>query len=409
MLNKIMSLNILRGFKYQNYRYYFSGKVISLVGTWMQRTAMSWYIYTLTDSVFWLGLVGFVSQIPSFIVTPFGGYFADKYSRLKLIQISQFFAMLQALTLAILVLSGRAEIWSILVLSFLLGCIEAFEAPIRHSFIVNLVEDKDLVGNAIALNSAMFNGARLVGPAIAGYFVAAFGEGYCFLINGLSYLAVLFALLKIKIPHQTKKIQESNIFRNIQEGVSYIFENKKILYYIINIIIFTMFGFNYVVLLPALARDVLLGDAKTLGFLMSSIGLGAFTGAISLGSRKKVAGLNKQIVFFGFLACIVLILLAFSTNIYLTAILAYICGMSMMMQMAGANTIIQTLVDDNMRGRVMSLYSLAFLGFMPIGSLISGSLSQMIGIKNTLLISAFSLLLAITLLRKKLINVEIIT
>ena len=405
MINRLMSLNILRGFQFKNYRYYFIGQGVSLVGTWMQRTALSWYIYTITNSVFWLGFLGFISQIPSFFITPFGGYFADKFPRLKILRISQSLAMLQALVLAVLVLTGTAQIWHIVILGFFLGCIEAFEAPIRHSFVVNLIDDKNLVGNAIALNSAMFNGARLIGPAIAGYLVALLGEGFCFLINGLSYIAILLSLFSIKNISQDIMKSNTKIIANIKEGYIYLLAHKPILYFIINIIIFTLFGFNYVVLLPFLSRDILGGDAKTLGMLMSMIGLGALTGAIYLGSRKNAKGLSKIIVSLGHVACVAIFLVAFSRNITISAILVLICGIGMMMQMAGANTVIQTLVDDNMRGRIMSIYSLAFLGFMPLGSLISGYLSTLIGVTPTLSVSAFICLISGLIMRKRLINV----
>jgi len=410
-----MSLNMIQVFKFKNFQYYFTGKSVSLIGNWLQRTALSWYIYTLTDSVFWLGLVGFISQIPAFITTPLGGFFADKYSRLRLMQWCQFWVLVQAMVLAVLVLSKEyefislstsTEIWSIVFLSFFLGCVESFESPIRLSFVVNIVEDKKLLGNTIALNSVMFNGARLVGPSIAGYLVSAFGEGYCFLINGFCHIAVLIALFKIKIDEVKSTVDNSGVFQNIREGVYYVYHRKDILYFVINVMIFTLFGFNYVVLLPVIARDVLGGDAKTLGFLMSAIGCGALSGALTLSSRKSPKGLSKQIVNFGFIACISFIFLALSTNVYITAFFAMCCGYCMMLQMAGANVVIQHLVDDEMRGRVMSLYSLAFMGFMPIGSLIAGSLSHIkfIGVKYTLIISAIILLVAGFLLRKRNIN-----
>ena len=404
MFNLIKSLSILQVFRFRNFRYYFAGKSVSLVGNWMQRTALSWYIYSMTDSVFWFGLIAFISQIPSFIVTPFGGFFADRFPRLRLMRICQFFVMLQALVLSLLVLTENASIMSIVILSFVLGCIEGFEAPIRLSFAVNVVDDKKYVGNAIALNSVMFNGARLIGPAVAGYMIAFLGEGYCFLVNGLCHIAVLIALFKIKIPETAAKLRNSSVFGDIKEGVIYLYQNKKILFFIINLIIFTLFGFNYIVLMPVIARDVLFGDAKTLGFLMSVIGAGALTGGIILGSRKSSTGLSKQIVNCGFFACIALGALALSNQIYIAAFFVLICGFCMMMQMAGANIVIQTLVDDSMRGRVMSLYSIAFLGFMPIGSLISGSLSDIFGVKYTLLASSIVLMVANLILRKRIID-----
>ena len=404
MLKKLKSLQIIQVFKYQNFRYYFAGKSVSLTGNWIQRTALSYYIYDITDSMLWLGLIGFISQIPSFIITPFGGYFADRYPRLKLMRISQFLIMLQAFALAMLVLTGNANIAGLVILSLLLGCIEAFESPVRLSFAVNIVKDKNLVGNAIALNSVMFNGARFIGPAIAGYMIAAFGVGHCFLINGFCHIAVLIALFKIKIPYTPIEIKKSSVFGDIKEGVVYLYNHKGIFFFVINLIIFTMFGFNYIVLMPAIARDILGGDARILGFLMSAIGAGALAGGITLGSRKSPKGLSKQIVNVAFIACLALGSIALSTNLYLTAIIGIICGFCMMQQMAGGNIVIQTLVDDKMRGRVMSIYSIAFLGFMPIGSLIAGSMSNIFGIRNTLFTSACILLIASLLLRKKIIN-----
>jgi MFS family permease len=404
MIDYIKSLNILQVFRYKNFRYYFTGKSISLTGNWIQITALSWYIYSITDSVFWLGLIGFISQIPSFIVTPFGGYFADRFPRLKLMQICQSLVMLQAIVLAFLVLSDMATIWAIVVLSFFLGCVDAFESPIRLSFVVNIIDDKKYVGNAIALTSVMFNGARLIGPAIAGYMIATLGEGYCFLANGICHIAVLVALFKLRIPKTEIKASDLSIYNDIKAGVLYLYQNKDMWYLIINLITFTLFGFIYMVLMPVIARDILSGDARTLGFLMSAVGAGALSGAIVLGSRKSTKGLSKRIVNFGFAACIALGFLAISDQLYITATIALVCGYCMMMQVAGANIVLQTLVDDHMRGRVMSLYSLAFLGFMPIGSLLAGSLSNLFGVKVTLLLSAGVLMIANLILRKKLIN-----
>jgi MFS family permease len=404
MINFIKSLPIVQVFKYQNFRYYFAGKSISLTGNWIQRTALSYFIYDITDSLLWLGLINFISQIPSFIITPFGGYYADRFSRLQLLKISQFIIMLQAFALSVLVLTGSASIGSIVALSLLLGSVEAFESPVRLSFAVNIVNDKALVGNAIALNSVMFNGARFIGPAVAGFMIASFGVGHCFLINGLCHIAVLVALFKIKIPYTPIPPKKSTVFGDIKEGVIYLYNNKGIYFFVINLIIFTLFGFNYIVLMPAIAKDILLGDSKTLGFLMSAIGAGALAGGIFLGSRKSPKGLSKQIVNVAILACIALGTISLSTNQYITALLGILCGFCMMQQMAGGNIVIQTLVDDSMRGRVMSLYSISFLGFMPIGSLIAGSMASIFGIKYTLLASSCILLTASLILRKKIIN-----
>lgn len=387
--NKVLDrfFNVFRGFKNRNYSLYFFGQGTSLIGTWIQRTAMSWLIYRLTGSVFWLGFIGFIGQIPSLIVTPFAGVIADKVSRHKILKISQTFCMIQASLLTALVFFTHVQIWQIMVLSVFLGFIEAFESPVRHSFVIDMIDNKSEIGNAIALNSAMFNGARLVGPGIAGFMVAQLGEGYCFLINAMSYLAVLASLFSMRIKSPIIKVTQEKILTNLKEGFLYVknFEPIKIL--ILNLSIFTLFGTSYTVLLPYYAKDVFHGNAKTLGYLMSSIGLGALLGAIYLASRKSPKGLVAIIANLGHLAGICLVLVAISTNFYISMGLVAVAGFSMMMQMAGSNTIVQSIVDEDKRGRVMGIYSMSFLTCMPIGSLLVGSISKYIGVEVTLICS----------------------
>ena len=346
-------------------------------------------------------MIGFVSQIPSFIITPFAGYLADHYSKIKLLKYSQFISFIQAFTLATTIISQHANITVILCFSFFLGSIESFEAPIRHSLVSSLAPDKSLIGNAIAINASIFNGARFIGPAIAGFLISSLGEGYCFLINAFCYIVVLSALFKVNIPYTKFVDKSNNPLKNIYQGLVYIYQNKTILFFIINVAIFTTFGFSYIVLLPAIARDILSGNAKTLGYIMTMIGLGALTGAIILGSRKNTIGITQFIVNAGFIACAALAILAISKNFYTTAVLAYVCGLTLMIQNAGANILIQTLVIDSMRGRVLSIYSMAFLGFTPIGSLIAGTISTHIGVTKTMLFSVSILFIACLLLRKK--------
>lgn len=376
--------NIFRGFKNRNYTLYFFGQGTSLIGTWIQRTALSWLIYRLTDSVFWLGLIGFVGHIPSLVVTPFAGVIADKFARHKILKVSQTFAMLQALSLAVLVYFFDVQIWHILILSIVLGTIEAFESPIRHSFIYDMIDKKEEIGNGIALNSAMFNGARLIGPGIAGFLIAQFGEAFCFLINALSYIAILLSLFQMRIRSIQIKKTSQKMLSHLKEGFSYVIHFEPIRYLILNVAIFTLFGSSYTVLLPYFARQVFHGDAKTLGYLMSAIGFGALVGAIYLASRKNIKGLGLIITNVGHIASFCLILVSLSKSLYITLLLVFTAGIGMMMQMAGSNTIIQSIVDEDKRGRVMGIYSMSFMSFMPLGSLLSGTISKYIGVERTL-------------------------
>ncbi len=385
MKNKL--LHTFRGFASRNYRLYFFGQGISLIGSWIQRTAMSWFIYSLTNSVFWLGFINFISQIPSLFITPISGVIADRYPRYKIIKITQTLCMLQALTLSILVLRGNVQLWQVIVLSMTLGVIEAFEAPVRHSFVIDMVEKQEDIGNAIALNSTMFNGARLIGPSIAGFMVAKFGEGYCFLINGMSYIAVLISLFNMRITKLSIVKKKEAFFNNFKEGLHYVIHFKPIRYFLSNTIVFTLFGFSYVVLLPFFAKTILKGDARTLGFIMSGIGTGALIGALHLASRKSIKGLGTLINYAGHLAALGVISLSFVKTIWIAIPIVIIVGFGMMLQMAGTNTIIQTIVDNDKRGRVMGLYSMSMLSFMPIGSLLSGTMSKLIGFHYTVLIS----------------------
>jgi len=295
--------------------------------------------------------------------------------------------MIQALSLSALVFYSDVQIWQILLLSVFLGVIEAFESPVRHSFIFDMVDKKEEIGNAIALNSAMFNGARLIGPGIAGFMVAQFGEAYCFLINGLSYIAVLISLFNMRIHASIQHISKGHFIQNFKEGFSYVIQFQPIRYLLINVSIFTLLGSSYTVLLPYYAREVFKGDAKTLGYLMSGIGAGALCGAVYLASRKHLKGLGSIITNMGHIAAICLIIVSFSKIFYLSLFLVFVAGCGMMMQMAGSNTIIQNIVDADKRGRVMGIYSMSFLSFMPIGSLLVGTISKSIGVEKTLFLS----------------------
>ncbi|NLI14648.1 MAG: MFS transporter [candidate division Zixibacteria bacterium] len=374
---------ILRALGSRNYRLYFAGQGISLIGTWMQRIAQSWLVYRLTDSVFLLGIVGFSTQIPTFLVAPFAGVLVDNKNRYRILLASQIFAAIQAFILAILVLTNTVKVWHIIVLGVVLGIINAFDMPSRQSLIVEMIENRDDLSNAIALNSTMVNGARLVGPTIAGLLIAAVGEGICFLLNALSFLAVIAALLAMKLnlpPVQKKGIA---MLSNLKEGFKYAFGFPPIRAILLLLALVSIMGMPYTVLMPIFARDILRGGPHTMGFLMGSVGVGALIGAIYLASRKSVIGLTKVLVFAASLFGTGLVLFSLSRNLFLSIVLLLFVGMGMMLQMATSNTLLQTLVDDDKRGRVLSFYNMSFFGMAPLGSFLAGSLASKIGTPAT--------------------------
>lgn len=376
-----------RAFHYRNYRLFFGGQGLSLIGTWMQQIAMSWLVYRLTNSAFLLGFIGFTGQIPTFIFSSFAGVFADRLDRRKLLLATQTLAMIQAFLLAFLTLTGTIAVWHLIVLSIFLGFINAFDMPTRQSFVVDIVENKADLGNAIALNSFMFNGARLVGPSIAGLLIGIVGEGLCFLLNAISFLAIIFALLAMNIPKIRRKTQSVPVLQELKEGYRYAFGFAPIRYIILLLGLISLMGMPYLVLMPIFARDILHGGPHTLGFLMGASGIGALAGAIYLASRKTVLGLGRLIVIASSTFGVGLIAFSFSRYIQLSLCMMLLIGFGMIVQMASSNTILQTIVDEDKRGRIMSFYAMAFMGMAPFGSLLAGSLASRIGAPNTLIIS----------------------
>lgn len=354
----------------------------------MQRTTMGWFVYRLTGSAFLLGVIGFLSQIPSVFIGPFAGVWADKFNRHSIIKITQAAALVQATTLGILVLTNHIQIWHIVALSLLSGITEAIDAPARQSFVIELIQKRSLLTNAIALNSAMFNGARLIGPSLAGIIIAVSNEGVCFLINGISYIAVLISLFMIKVPVKQYVETGQSMLVKIKQGWKYSFSHLPIRFMIANISVITMFGMSYAVLMPIFAKDILHGSSKTMGFLMSCAGVGALIGAIYLASRKSIKGLNKRMLIALSMFSVALILFSFSRSILLSMSLMLVIGFGLMFQMASSNTILQNVVDDDMRGRVMSLHSMAFMSIAPFGSLMAGYLSKTIGAPLALMLCA---------------------
>jgi MFS family permease len=371
--------------KSRNYRLYFTGQSISLIGTWMQNVALSWLVYRLTGSVFLLGLVGFTSQIPTFILSPFTGVLVDRFNRLRIMILAQISFMVQALIMTLLVLFNVVQVWHIVGLSLIFGIISSFDAPARQSLVIDLIGRPEDLGNAIALNSAIFNGARLIGPAVAGIAIAIVGEGICFLLNTLSFIAVIYALLKISIPAKKVVIKESNLKKIFTEGLKYTFGSVPIRRLLMQLAVLSLVAMPFIVLLPAYAKDILHGNADTLGFLMSALGAGALTGAIFLAARKSILGLGRVISLFTTMLGSMIVLASFSDKTIFSLIFFYIGGLSMILSIAAINTMIQTIADEDKRGRVMSFYAMALMGTTPIGNLLAGTIASGIGIPSTLL------------------------
>lgn len=372
--------NLLRALKHRNYRLFFSGQIISLIGTWIQQLAMSWLAYRLTRSPLMLGVIGFTGQIPVFFLSPFAGVLSDRLNRHRLLIITQSLAMVQALTLAILVLTGTINIVWLVGLSLFLGTVNAFDIPIRQSFVVQMVDNREDLGNAIALNSTMINSARMIGPSIAGILVSLVGEGICFLINGLSYLAVIWALLMMKVKPRMSANPEKKLLSELKEGFTYVFSFPPLRSIILLVALISLVGMSYVVILPVYVKDILKGGAYTQGMLMSSVGLGALLAALFLASRPKVVGLESYIPVASGVIGIGLIGFSFVKVLWLALPMLFIIGLGMIIQMASANTIIQTIVEEDKRGRVMSIYTMAFMGMGPFGSLLIGSLAEKINV-----------------------------
>lgn len=377
---------MFRSLKHRNFRLFFMGQGISLIGTWMQRTATAWLMWRLSHNAALLGLVGFANGIPTFVLAPFAGVLVDRVDRHRLVMVMQVFAMVQALLLAALMYSGRIAPWHIIALALLLGIINAFDAPARQSFLVQLLDRRADLTNAIALNSSMFNGARLVGPSIAGLLIAWAGEGLCFLLNGLSYVAVLAGLALIRVAPNARAEAKTAIRDNLTEGFRYALGFTPIRTLLLLLALVSLAGASYAQLLPIFAEQILGGDARTQGFLVSAVGVGALTGALYLAGRPGARGLGRLIAGSCFLFGAGLIGLGLSRWLWCTLAVMPVIGFGLMVQMASTNTVLQTIVDDDKRGRIMSLYSMAFLGMTPFGSLIAGSLAHAVGAPLTVLL-----------------------
>jgi MFS family permease len=394
---------IFRAMRYRNFRLFFIGQSISLTGTWMQAIAMSWLVYRMTDSAFMLGVVGFSSQIPMFILSPFTGLVADRVDRRRILIITQTLSMIQAIMLAILTLTGTIAVWHIIVLGISLGVINSFDIPARQAFLMEMVERKDVLGNAIALNSLMFNMARLIGPSIAGVLIALIGEGLCFLLNAVTFTAVLISLFMMKMRARavTQPVKEG-VWEGVKKGFSYTFGFPPIRFIILLVAVISLTGTSYVVLMPVLAKDVLMGGPETFGMLMAAVGAGALAATVYLASRRSILGLGNIIPICSSIFAVGLILVAFSRSVWLSMSILAVSGFGFMAHMAVSNTIVQTVSDDDKRGRVMSLYAMAFMGVAPIGSLMAGALADRIGVSNTLVLGGAFCVIASAVFASKL-------
>ncbi|MEO0113494.1 MAG: MFS transporter [candidate division WOR-3 bacterium] len=386
-MNFLSIKNIFRSFKYYNFRLYFSGQSISLIGTWIQRLAMPWLVYRLTNSPFLLGAVGFVGQVPTFLFTPFAGVLVDRWNKYQTLIITQVLAMIQALIIFFLYILKVLNIWQIFILSIFLAIINAFDMPLRQAFIIGLIDDKEDLGNAIALNSLMVNMARLLGPSLAGILISLTNEGICFLVNAISYIFVIIFLLKMKISNNRRENKKEflSLFKDLKEGFLYVFGFPPLRYIILLLALISLVGMPYTILMPIFASKILHGNAYTFGFLMAGSGIGALIAGLYLASRKTVLGLGRILAFSPIIFGLGLILFSLSRNFLLSFLMMIVTGFGMILNMTGSNTLLQTITEDDKRGRVMSFYTMAFIGIAPFGSLLAGTLASIIGAPNTLL------------------------
>ncbi len=377
-----------RALQSRNYRLFFTGQSVSLIGTWMTRIATAWLVYRLTDSPTLLGVVSFAGQVPAFFLAPIAGVLVDRWDRHRTLIATQVLSMVQSLALAVLTLTGVINIHEIIGLSLLQGFINAFDMPVRQAFVVQMVNRREDLGNAIALNSSMVNGSRLVGPALAGLLIARVGEGYCFLLDGLSYIAVIVSLLMMHVTAPVRVQKEvRRVHEELKEGWRYVSDSVPIRSILLLLAVVSLAGMPYAVLMPVFATKVLGGGPNTLGLLMAATGVGALGGAATLAARKSVLGLGRLIV-----VCSALFgasLVAFSTArlFWVAMLILPVVGFAMMQQLASSNTILQTIVDDEKRGRVMAFYSMAFQGMAPFGSLLAGAMAARVGVPWTLALS----------------------
>ena len=379
---------MLRAFAYPNYRLFFGGQIVSLIGSWISMTATSWLVYRLTGSAMALGVVGFAGQFPGFVMGPFAGAFLDRWDRHRVLIVTQTLSMVQSFALAVLTFTGHITVPAIILLNGVQGIVNAFDMPARQAFLPTMISDRDDLANAIAMNSSMFNAARLIGPSVAGFMIATAGEAWCFLVDGVSYFAVIIALLAMKdVRRLHRPAKQPSIMQHLFEGWRYVIGFRPIRSLMLQLAWLCLVVMPFSVLMPVFADEILGGGPNTLGFLMGASGLGAMSGALWLTTRKSVVGLGRVILVNTIVFGAGLIGFALSRWLWVSLVFMTIAGFGMMVTMASTNTVIQTIVDEEKRGRVMSFYTMSFLGTAPFGSLLAGWLSTRIGAPETVMLS----------------------
>jgi MFS family permease len=392
----VQPARLTRALLHRNYRLFFGGQSVSLIGTWITRVATSWLVYRLTGSEFLLGLVGFCGQIPTLLLAPLAGVLVDRWPRHGILLWTQALSMVQSFLLAALTFSGSIGVWHVLVLQVFQGIINAFDTPARQAFVVEMVENRSDLPNAIALNSSMVNGTRVLGPSIGGAIIAAVGEAWCFAIDGVSYLFVIGSLLAMRLRQSSEPphVPGTDLLAELRTGFQFVFSSVPIRTALTLLAIVSTMGMPYTVLMPVIAAGVLHGGPSMLGLLMTATGVGALGGTLYLASRASVIGLGRTIVVATLLLGASLIAFAASRTFWLSVVLLPFVGAGAMVQMAATNTILQTIVEDRFRGRVMAFYTMAFLGTAPIGSLFAGVLADRIGAPGTIAIGGAACLMA---------------
>ena len=385
---------LTRALRSRNYRLFFGGQSVSLIGTWITRIATSWLVYRLTGSVLLLGVVGFCGQIPTLLFAPFTGVLVDRMDRHRILVVTQVLSMLQSFALAALVFTGQISVAWVLVLQVAQGIINAFDTPARQAFVVEMVEDRADLPNAIALNSSMVNASRILGPSIGGLVIAAVGEGWCFFADGVSYIAVIVSLLVMDVVRRQIPHRNTSMMEELRTGFRYVSSFLPVRSALTLLAIVSTMGMPYTVLMPAIALNLLHGGPHTLGFLMTASGVGALLGALYLASRRSVLGLGRVMIYSTALFGAGLVAFSFSRVLWLSLLILPLIGAGMMVTMAASNTIIQTIVEEKLRGRVMAFYAMAFLGTAPIGSLIAGVVADRIGPTRTIAIGGALCLVA---------------
>ena len=385
---------VFRTLSYRNYRLFFIGNGLSMIGNWMQQIAISWLVYRLTGSSLLLGIVAFAGLFPGFILMPLAGVLTDRWNRRRILLVSQILATLQALALTFLVMTDMITVWHILLLSVFFGLISAFDIPARQSFVVDLIGKREDLGSAIALNSALFNCARLLGPSLAGVTIAVVGEGICFFLNALSYVAFIATLILVKIEHAPNTGSDTDIFSGFRAGFKYAFGFLPVRALLLLMGLVGLMGMSYAVLLPVFAKDIFHGGPHTLGFLTAAAGVGGLTASLYLASRRTVLGLGRLVPISAGIFGLGLMLFSISRVFWISFCLLIPVGFGMMVHLALTNTILRTVVADDMRGRVMSFFAMAFMGTVPLGSLMAGWLADSIGVSWTLIIGGLCCVLA---------------